>query len=282
MLTTEIAKKINNFVYTKPRAIDEIAKHINKNWRTANSYVERIAKEQGTLSVRTFREGTRGALKIVFWNNIERIHSTNLQEKLFKRIEVARRKEDFSPSEIAQYIDEKKKNVVLMNNKGYISRENFHDFINFLRASKKQILFFSGNLTFSNLSYHDKKIHEVIEELTKRGVNIKILTRVELAGVDNIKNILAINERLGKQVVEIRHCYQPLRVTIVDNKSARFKEVLKKEDYEKGELKETSYILYEITDKEWIEWLQKVFWNLFSTSISAEERIKQLEGMKKI
>lgn len=282
MLTTEIAKRINDFVYSKPRTIDEIAKHISKNWRTANSYVEKVSQEQGTISIRTFREGTRGALKIVFWNNIEKIHSTNLQEKLFKRIEVARRKEDFSPSEITQYIDEKKKNVVLMNTKDYVSKENFNDFINFLRASKKQVLFFSGNLTFSNLSYHDKKIHEVIEELARRGVNIKILTRVELPGIENIKNILAINKRLGKQVVEIRHCYQPLRTTIVDGKAARFKEVLKIEDYEKGELKETSFILYELTDKDWVEWLQKVFWNLFSSSIAAEERIKQLEEMKKI
>ena len=74
MLDSKIIKKINNFVYQKPRTIQEISLLIKKNWRTADRYVEQISKEQGTLLVRTFREGTRGALKIVFWNNIEKIH----------------------------------------------------------------------------------------------------------------------------------------------------------------------------------------------------------------
>ncbi len=281
MINTEIIKNINDFVYSKPRSVDEIAKHINKNWRTANSYVERIEKEQGTISVKTFREGTRGALKIVFWNNVERIHSTNLQEKLFKKIEIARRKWDFSPSEIVQYINEKKKRIILMNQKKYNSPENLDDFVRFLRQAQKQILFFSGNLTFSNLSYHDKKIKEILEELARRNVSIKVLTRVDLAGLDNIKNLLAINERLGKKIIEIRHCYQPLRTTIIDNKEIRFKETLKKEDYAGDELKETTHLLYEVHDKEWIDWLQKVFWNLFSSSISAEERIKHLKTIEK-
>jgi len=276
MLTPEITKKVNDFVYTKPRVIDEIAKHINKNWRTANSYVERISKEQGTISTRTFREGTRGALKVVFWNNIEKIHSTNLQEKLFRRIEHSTKKWQFSPSDIVQHVPIKKKSIKLLNSKAYTSKENFMDFINFLRSAKKQILFFSGNLTFSTLSYHDHKIKEIIEELAKRNVSIKILTRVELAGLNSIKQVLAINQRLGRRAIEIRHCFHPLRTTIVDNKSARFKEILKKEDYAPGELKETTYLLYEVLDKDWIEWLQKVFWNLFAHSISAEERIKQL------
>jgi len=275
MLTTEIVKKINDFVYSQPRSVDEVAKHINKNWRTANSYIERIEKESGTVSIRTFRQGTRGALKIVFWNNVEKIHSTNLQEKLFKKIEFGRKKENFSASEIVQHISEKKKRILLMDVKKYSSKENFEDFANFLRSAKKQILFFSGNLTFSNLSYHDKKIKEIIEELCKRNVSVKILTRVDLGGLSNIKNILAINERLGRQAIEVRHCFQPLRTTIVDNKEARLKEILKKEDYAEGELKETVNLLYEVYDKEWIEWLQKVFWNLFASSISAEERIKQ-------
>jgi hypothetical protein len=280
MLTTEISKKINDFVYSQPRSVDEIAKHINKNWRTANSYIERIEKEQGTVSIKTFREGTRGALKIVFWNNIEKIHSTNLQEKLFRKIESGKRKDEFSASEIMQHIPDNRKKIVMMNSKKYSSKENFEDFVNFLRSAKKQVLFFSGNLTFSNLSVHDKKIREIIEELCKRNVSVKILTRVELAGLDNIKNVLAINDRLGRQAVEVRHCFQPLRTTIVDNKEARTKEVYKKEDFEEGELKETVHLLYEIYDKEWIDWLQKVFWNLFSSSVSAETRIRQFEKLK--
>ena len=98
MLDSKTAKKIIDFVYTKPRSIQEIAYHIQRNWRTADSYVDRIIKEQGVLATKVFREGTRGALKIVFWSNIERIHSSDFQEKLFKKIESARHKRDFSPT----------------------------------------------------------------------------------------------------------------------------------------------------------------------------------------
>ncbi|MEM4703028.1 MAG: hypothetical protein QXP53_00895 [Candidatus Pacearchaeota archaeon] len=281
MLTPEIAKKINDFVYVKPRTIDEIANHIKKNWRTANRYVESIQKHQGNLAVRVFREGTRGALKIVYWANIENIHSTSLQERLFRKIEIGRTKEDFSPSEIYQYVNKNKKRLSAHTYASYVSKKNFDDFCSFLRGAQKQISFFSGNLTWSNMAYHDKKILQIVEELAKKNVIIKILTRVELAGIDNIKNILSINSKIGKEMVEVRHCYQPLRATIVDNKSARFKEILKKQDYAKGELKEDTYLLYEILDKEWVEWLQKIFWNLFNASISAEKRIEELEIIKR-
>ena len=106
---SRIAKKINDFVYQKPRTIQEIALLIGKNWRTADSYVERISQEQGTISTKTFREGTRGALKIAFWNNIEKIHSSSFQERLFKQIESGKGKRDFSPSDIYQYVDKTKK-----------------------------------------------------------------------------------------------------------------------------------------------------------------------------
>jgi len=280
MLTTQITKKINDFVYIKPRTVEEIAQYIGKNWRTANRYIERIAEEQGTISIRTYREGTRGALKVVFWNNIERIHSSSFQERLFKQIESGRRKNDFTPSDIYQYVDKNKKSAAIMDHKKYSSKNNFEDFVNYLRQAKSQILFFSGNLTWSNVGYHDKKILEVVEELAKQGVSIKILTRVELPGLESIKNILAINDKIGRQVIEIRHCYQPLRATIIDKKYARFKEIMKASDYTKEELKEDVYILYEIRDQEWIEWLHKVFWNLFRTSTPAEKRINEIESIE--
>jgi len=280
MLTTQITKKINDFVYIKPRTVEEIAQYIGKNWRTANRYIERIAEEQGTISIRTYREGTRGALKVVFWNNIERIHSSSFQERLFKQIEAGRRKNDFTPSDIYQYVDKSKKSAAIMDHKKYSSKNNFDDFVNYLRQAKSQVLFFSGNLTWSNVGYHDRKILEVVEDLAKQGVSIKILTRVELPGLESIKNILAINDRIGRQAIEIRHCYQPLRATVIDKKYARFKEIMKSSDYAKEELNEDVYILYEIRDQEWIEWLHKVFWNLFRTSTPAEKRINEIESIE--
>ena len=279
MLNQKIIKKINDYVYIKPRTIQEISLLINKNWRTANSYIEKIKQEQGTISIRIFREGTRGALKIVYWNSIEKIHSSQFQERLFQQISTGKHKEDFSPSEIYQYIDKNKKSAQILNEKSYYSKENFQDYQNFLKSTQQQILLFSGNLSFLNLSYKNKNILQTIEDLAKNNIPIKILTRVELPGIENIKNTLSINEKLGKNLIEIHHCFQPLRCTIIDSKIARIKEVKDPKVYPVDELKEKLTILYTIHDEEWIEWLQKVFFNLFRKSISAEKRIEDIENI---
>lgn len=277
VLTKEIIGKINEFVYQKPRSIDEIAKHINVNWRTANRYVDRISKEEGTISTKLFRGGTRGALKVVFWNNIEKLHASEIQERLFNQIISGKHKKDFSPSEIFQFVDKGKKKMRVMNENEYNSAPNSKDFVDRLRGAERQILFFSGNLTFSNIAYHDENIRNILEELGKKKVSSKILTRVELAGIKNIQDVLSINKRIGHDSIEVRHCYQPLRATIIDNKEASFKEVLDPQEYAKDELKSKLYVLYHIYDEEWIEWLQKVFWHLFRRSIDAQKRMEELE-----
>jgi hypothetical protein len=277
VLTKEIIAKINEFVYQKPRSIDEIAKHIKVNWRTANRYVDKISKEEGTISTKVFRGGTRGALKLFFWNNIEKFHASEIQERLFNQIISGKHKKDFSPSEIFQFVDKNKKKMMVMNESQYNSVSNSKDFVDRLRNAERQILFFSGNLTFSNVAYHDKNIRDILEELGKKKVSSKILTRVELAGINNIQDVLSRNKRKGHDAIEIRHCYQPLRTTIIDNKEATFKEVLDPQEYAKDELKSKLYILYYIYDEEWVEWLQKVFWHLFRRSIDAKKRIEELE-----
>jgi len=280
MLDSKTIKKINDFVHKKPRTIHEISLFLGKNWRTADRYVDQIIKEQGTLSTRTFRKGTRGALKIVFWNNIEQIHSTEFQQRIFEQIRSSPHKSDFSPSEIYQYVDPKKKSARILTEKQYASKENFERYTNFLKSAESQILFFSGNLTWSNMGWHDKKIRSVVEDLAENNIPSKILTRVEIPGLESIKNILGVNNRIGKEMIDVRHCFQPLRATIIDNNVAIFKEVKDPKDYAGEELKEKITIIYYIYDKEWIEWLQKVFWNLFRVSISANKRIKDIETMK--
>lgn len=277
MLTTELIKKINDFVYSKPRTVDELAKHINKNWRTANRYAERISEQQGTISMRTFREGTRGALKIVFWNNIEKIHATNFQEKLFARIESARGKEEFSPFDIYQHVDENKKSAFMEQQEDESSTAINKDIPNLLRATEKQILLFSGSLSWANLRQNHFKTIDIFEELAKRNIPIKAIANIDLASISNVKKFLAINERLGKEMIEVRHREQPLRAVVIDNKFARFKEI-KTPSYRKKK----TFIFYGIYDKEWIEWVQKIFWNMFSTAIPAEKRLKELETIQKI
>lgn len=279
MLDDKITKKINDFVYAKPRIILEIAQLISKNWRTADRYVEKIAKEQGTVATRTFRGGTRGALKLVFWNNVERIHSTEFQERIFKKIESGRKKEDFSPMDIYQYIDSKKKNAFLEVQAEENARIE-QDVVSLIRSAKEQIMIFSGNLSWANAVQGKMRVLDAIEEAAKRKVSIKILTRVDIASMNNIEQVLPINEKLGREALEIRHCEQPLRCIIIDNKIARLKEIKDPANYKKGELAKKTFIFYEIYDTEWLEWLKKVFWNLFRPAMPASKRIEEINSIK--
>jgi hypothetical protein len=281
MLNSQIIRKINDFVYTKPRTVDEIAKHIGKNWRTANRYIERISEEQGTISLRVFREGTKGALKIVSWNNIERIHSTSFQEKLLAYIESGKKKNDFSPFDIYQHVAEKKKSAFIKEGEEE-SITPLQDLVSLLRKTEKNLFIFSGNLSWANLVQDNTKLIGIFEELARRNVSIKIVTRVELAGLDNIKKVLAINDRIGREIIEIRHREQPLRAVIIDNKLAQFREIKNPEDYKKNELNKKTFFFYNIYDSEWVEWLQKVFWNMFSTAVPAEKRIKEIDAIRKL
>ncbi|QQG39787.1 MAG: hypothetical protein HYS81_05500 [Candidatus Aenigmatarchaeota archaeon] len=282
MFDPKTSKKINEFVYQKPRTVQEVAQMLKVNWRTAERYVERIAQEEGILAVRTFREGTRGALKIVFWNNVERIHATEAQELLFKRIETGYRKEDFSPFDIYQFVDAKKKKMRILTDRQYNADAIIKEYANLLHSAKSQVMFFSGNLTFSTMASHDEKILSAIEELAEQKVGTKILTRVEIPGLKNIQNVLAANARAGWDAVEVRHCFQPLRATIVDSSVAFLKEKLYPQNYADGELKEKLYTLYYVYDPEWIEWLQKVFWHFFRNSVDAKVRIKDLAAAKRV
>lgn len=276
MLTPDVAKKISDFVFLKPRTIDEIAQHIKKNWRTANRYVDRIVEQQGTLAIRVFREGTRGALKVVYWANIEQIHSSAFQEQLFNKIKQGRSKEDFSPFDIYQNVKAKKKNAFLEEQEDESKTAVNKDLPRILQSTEKQLLMFSGNLSWANIEIIN--IYKILEELGKKNVSVKVLTRVDVSDIDNVKRFLALNGHVNKEFIEIRHCEQPLRALIIDKKLVRFKEV-KNPDERK---KKKTFIFYNIYDKEWVEWLQKVFWNLFTTAVPAEKRIQEIETIQKL
>ncbi|PKM92277.1 MAG: hypothetical protein CVU81_01335 [Euryarchaeota archaeon HGW-Euryarchaeota-1] len=279
VLTKEIQKKICDFVYIKPRTIQEISKHIDVNWHTADSYVDKIAQQEGVLATITFRGGTKGALKIAYWLNLENVRANSFKDRIFKQIESGKRKEDFSPSEIYQFVDSDKKKIEVLTDKNLNSEKNSNNFKNLLESSENQVLFFSGNLTFSNMKSHDLLIRNVVEKLALKNVSIKVLTRVEIPGMKNIRDLLVINDRLGKEMVEVRHCFQPLRLTIIDNKIAVFKEIFDPKNYAVGELKERIIVLYYIYDEEWITWLREVFWTLFRVSISAQKRIEDFKSI---
>lgn len=283
VIDSNTTKTILDLVKLKPRTIQELSEKIKKNWRTTERYVEKIEKETGSISTRIFRGGTRGALKVVYWNGIEDIHSTSFQQELVEDILRAKRKHEFSPFDIFQFVDEKNKKVFVSG----IENENWDselaektDFAGFLRKTEKQLLVFSGNLSWVNAKQGETKIIDVVKELVKKDISIKITARVSIAGADNVKKLLAINKEIGKDLIEIRHRYQPLRGMIIDNKTVKLREEKNPEYYRQGELEKEIIIFYDINDKEWIDWLQKVFWKMFSTAIPAEKRLKEIEKMK--
>jgi hypothetical protein len=277
MLESPIIDKIERFVYAKPRSMLEIAQHIGKNWRTADRYVESIEKEYGTIATRVFRGGSRGALKIAYWASAEKISSSVFQEKLEEKIMHGMDKQDFSPFDIFQYVDDKYKKAVIER----AVKENSTDIFEFAKdiaRTQKQLIIFSGNLSFVNLRNKKVDMFDILDQLVKRGVSIKIVSRVDIAGIGNIEKALSLNLKYGKELVEIRHRAQPMRAIISDRIFFRIKEI----EEPTGKVKELDkkvFIFYTIRDREWVDWLAKIFWNMFSGSITADRRIQEIKKL---
>src|SRR3989344_810547 len=271
----EIKESILRIVQKKPRAPASFSETIDKNWRTADRDVEIIAQETGFIATRIFREGSRGALKVVYWNALENIKGSAYQERLLQKIVQGKRKEDFSPLDIYQFVD-------ASNRKAFVETTEFSQqqqirFDRILSEVQQQVLFFSGNLSWVELG---PNIQTALEDLAKRKVRIKVLTRVDITSQKNTEEMLALNQRMGWDMVEIRHCEQPLRAILVDDSFISIKEVMS--PLYCRELKEKTFLFYLIQEQEWINWLQKVFWNLWGQSIDAHERLKALESVNKL
>lgn len=285
MLTDRISREIYEFVKLKPRSIQEISQHIKKNWRTTERYVQKLEDETGQLSTRIFREGTRGALKIVFWNSIEEIHSLSFQSELFDDIFNSQRKSDFSPFEIYQHVDQNKKKTYVEDVSNINSEDTItenQDLVSYLKKANKQIVIFSGNLSWINAHQGKREIIDVLRELAKKGIQIKVIARVSLIGVDNVKRLLSINKELGEDMIEVRHRYQPLRGIIIDDKIVKFREEKEMVYYPKNELDKDIEVFYDIYDKDWIAWLLKVFWKMFASAVPANKRIDEIDKIRKM
>ncbi len=271
----EIKESILRVIQQKPRTIQEIAETIGKNWRTADRYVELIAQETGLIATRIFREGSRGALKVVYWNALERAKGSAYQERLLQKIIQGKRKEDFSPLDIYQFVDPDNRKAFIETTEFSQQQQIRFDYL--LSQAQQQILFFSGNLSWVELG---PNMRQMLEELARKKVRIKVLTRVDITSQKNTEEMLSLNQRVGWDAVEIRHCEQPLRAIIVDDRFVSIKEVMS--PLFCRELKEKTFLFYLIQDQEWIHWLQKVFWNFWSQSIDAGERVKALDSVSKL
>ncbi|MBU0461779.1 MAG: hypothetical protein KJ574_04295 [Nanoarchaeota archaeon] len=280
MLDSKLKKQICDFVYQKPRVVDEIAKSIGKNWRTADRYIQRIAEEDGCISTRTFREGTRGALKIVYWSNVENIHSSSFQERLFRQIESGKNKWDFDFFDIYQYIDEKDKSAFIEKIDDRF-RSIHQNLVPLLRSTENELFIFSGNMSWIRTTEDDRLLLDILQELAERNVKIRVVCRVDFASLNTLDAVYDINNKLGKEVIEVRHSKQPLRGFIIDDRIARFKDEKQLKLYKTGELDVDTRLIMEIHEKEWVAWLIKVFYHLFRNSMDGRKRMEQLIAFKK-
>jgi len=279
MLDQNTIKKIQDFVYQQPRSIQEIAEHMGKNWRTADRYINEIAENFGTISIKVFRKGTRGALKIAYQSNIDKISHTVFQKQLEKDILRLKRKSEFSAFDIFQHVPDKYKKARI-EQAATEEETNLNAIASILKNTKKQLLIFSGNLSFINLNDKKNNLFKIIEELIKKGVKIKIITRVDLGGKSNIEKILSLNYKYAKENIEIRHSETPLRAIIFDDNIISIKEI-REPTGRINETKKRSFVFYEIKDKEWIEWLSKIFWKIFNFSIDVSKRMQEIDKILK-
>jgi hypothetical protein len=271
-------KRIIEFVKKEPRTIQEISRVIKRSWVTTDSYVRDIKERTGLIDVKTFRPGTQAALKIAFYQSAETVASDDTRENLFEQIRHGRSKQDFDFLEVYQYVPEKRKRAFIEDAVDEAFSVN-SSIVSLFRGVKRTIFCFSGNLSFINMEKGKVRIIDIVEDLLKAGVQFKILCRVNIASIGNIKR-LAVLAKNYPGLIEIRHCYQPLRGFIIDDRIACFKNEEQLKSYRAGELGRNSRVFYEITDTDWVLWLQKVFWAMFKVSVDHDVRMREMSRIR--
>ncbi len=261
-------------VKEQPRTVQEIALAVDRSWVTTEKYLQELKAKTGLINLRTFREGTQGALKIVYYTPTDMSVADEIRQSLAQRILQGQFKEDFDFMDVFQFIPETKKRAFTRLEK---EEKNMTAGELAKKQAQKGIIYLSGNLSFVSKKYPGNQtiVDHITRELEK-GVYVKILCRVNLSSLSNIEKISHLLIKYPNQI-EIRHRYQPLRGMIIDDDFARFKALENKDDYRVGELEESTRIYYELEHKEWIAWLQSVFWQMWRSSISYEKRIKEIK-----
>ena len=236
VLNQKDIKKITQFVKKEPRTIQDVAKHIGKTWVTADAYVQKIQQQTGLLQTKIFRAGTQGAIKLVYWNYGDAVEYDEIKKRLYELIRVGKNKFDFDPLDIYQYVRPKEKRATIDASDMTAHRRAQQDFFNYLKQTKQELLYFSGNLSWVTLKDDRTSLLQILEDLLQRGVSIRILSRVDFASIENINQLSNLMQRYPQQI-EIRHVIQPLRGWISDGQGARLKDVKEAQRYRQGELK---------------------------------------------
>ena len=250
MLRPSTKREIEDFVSRKPRVIQEIAELLGKNWRTADRYVDKIAEQDGTIATRVFREGTRGAIKVVYWNIHKRV--LDVQDKLLENID------DIKPSEILMHVDDSKKESKTVDLVDDSSPEEA--LIPALKDAKKELLCFSKDLSWVSREENKKSVLETIRGLCERKVKVDVICKIGPDSFSDLHKLMKINDSISS-AIDVRSSDQPLTGFVIDSEVAILEEV--------GE--EGSVTFHIINDEPWVRWLKKVFLMIY-------ERSKRLEG----
>ncbi len=274
-LKEEDQEKILKKVKQGPCTIQELSRLIGRSWITADAYVQQIKQKTGLIDVKVFRKGTQGALKIVYYALPDALREDEAKEQLYLQIKHGKNKTDFDFMELFQFIpQEQKRSFFETYDREEVSKDQH--IVSLFQSAQHKVFCFSGNLSFINIEEKGIPLIEVMEELLKKRVSFKILSKINIASMNNLPKIQLL-ARKYPDLIEIRHCYQPLRGFLIDDKIARFKNEEQLSLYKQGELLQNTRIFYEIYDKEWILWLEKVFWNLFRSSIDYQQRMKEIQ-----
>lgn len=269
----EIRQEILEIVHERPHAIAEIAFKINKNWRTANRYVEQLEKED-VLKTHVFRKGGRGSLKIAYWPNSLTESPSSVKNFLLQRILQGRNKDDFSPLDIIQHVLPKKRKTIEISKESYHSKENVEDFLTSLKKAEHHILFFSGNLSFMNLGKRTEDFFDIFTKKLQQGVNLYMLTRVDSSNEKIVQQLLQLNSASAKGKVHIKYAQHPLRCTVIDEKEFSIKENLTS-----SEIDDT--FIYYVFDESWVKWVTDIFWYMWNGSIEAQKRLDVIRSLIK-
>ncbi len=270
VLDFKTIRDIEEYVEKEPRSIQEISTHIGKSWKTTDEYVRKISEEYGTLTLKVFRRGSHGALKVVYSSALEKVSKTGFQERILNDIVNAKSKQEFNPFDIWQFIDDKKKNVIVEKFRDpKISKKQ--NIIEFLEGTENTLFVFTGNNSWINVTERKKPVLKSLDNILKKGANMKVVGRVDFSAFKNLEKLLALNKKYGEEGIEIKHSLQPLRGFIVDDRVVRLKE--------ERDAREKIRVFYEIYDREWVAWLKKLFWKMFNSSVGAEKRIEELKKL---
>ncbi|MBW2970760.1 hypothetical protein KY320_01215 [Candidatus Woesearchaeota archaeon] len=276
-LNDEDIAKIIKAVKKEPLTVQAVSQIIGKSWVTTDKYLDYIKDKTGLINIKTFRKGTQAALKIVYYETREAKLGDDIKDNLMQKIQHLTHKNQFDFMDAFQFVDSSKKKSSFEH---YSSKASITDqrLFELLDKVQRSLFVFSGNLSFLSLQHNNRSVANVLEELVEKKVFVKILMRVTVSSLSNIKKIehLLIEH---PEFIEIRHRWQPLRGFLMDDNIARFKNEEHLQDYRQGELASNARIFYEVYDKQWITWLERVFWSMYNTSITYNRRIKEIENL---